>query len=60
MIKFLKKEIEWVDTQLDKCVAQVHEWKRTSQILHSGHRYRRCVYPIRWISELRLLSNKKI
>ena len=35
MIKFLNKEIEWIETQLDKCVAEIAQWKRTSQILLS-------------------------
>ena len=36
MIKFLNKEVEWIDTQLDKCVAEIAQWKRTSQILLSA------------------------
>ena len=36
MIKFLNKEVEWIDTQLDKSVADIAQWKRTSQILLSA------------------------
>ena len=62
MIKFLKKEIEWIDTQLEKCVTQVHEWVRTSQILLSAPGIGTGVaYTLLGeLPELGQLSNKKI
>lgn len=35
MLKFLDKEIEWVNTQLAKEVAQVTEWQKTYELLSS-------------------------
>jgi len=35
MLKFLDKEIQWIDSQLEKCVFEIDQWKRTSQILLS-------------------------
>ena len=34
-LKFLNKEIEWVDVQLEKCVTKITQWQRTSDILLS-------------------------
>ena len=36
MIKFLDKEFQWIDSQLEKCVSNIDQWKRTSQILLSA------------------------
>lgn len=35
MLKFLNKEIAWVESKLDKEVAEVTEWQRTHEILSS-------------------------
>lgn len=35
MLKFLNKEIAWVDGKLDKEVTEVTEWERTREILNS-------------------------
>lgn len=35
MLKFLNKEISWVESKLDKEVADVTEWQRTHEILSS-------------------------
>ena len=34
-LKFLNKEIEWVDSLLEKCVTKISQWQRTSDILLS-------------------------
>jgi len=34
-LKFLNKEIEWIDVQLEKCVTKITQWQRTSDILLS-------------------------
>lgn len=36
MLKFLDKEIQWIDNQLEKCVSQIDQWKRTAKILLSA------------------------
>ena len=62
VIKFPNKEVEWVDTQLDKCVDEIAQWKRTSQILLSapgiGHGVAYTL--LGELPELEQLSNKKI
>lgn len=62
MIKFLNKEVEWIDTQLEKCVAKVDQWKRTSEILLSAPGIGNGVaYSLLGeLPELGKLSNKKI
>lgn len=62
MIKFLNKEVEWIDTQLEKCVAKVDQWKRTSEILLSAPGIGNGVaYTLLGeLPELGQLSNKKI
>lgn len=62
MLKFLNKEIEWIDTQLDKCVAAIDQWKNTAQILLSTPGIGNGVaYSLLGeLPELGQLSNKKI
>ena len=36
MLKFLDKEILWIDGKLDQCVAEIEQWKRTAEILLSA------------------------
>lgn len=62
MIKFLKKEIEWIDAQLEKCVTQVQEWTRTTEILLStpGIGTGVAYTLLGELPELGELSNKKI
>ena len=62
MIKFIEKEVEWVDAQLDKCVAEIEQWKHTTQILLSTPGIGNGVaYTLLGeLPELGQLSNKKI
>lgn len=62
MIKFLDKEVQWIDAQLDKCVAEIEQWKRTAQILLSAPGIGNGVaYTLLGeLPELGQLSNKKI
>jgi len=62
MIKVIDKEVEWIDVQLDKCVAGIVEWKHTAKILLSAPGIGNGVaYTLLGeLPELGQLSNKKI
>ena len=61
-IKFLEKEIAWVDDRLDKHVSEIVEWRRTAEILLSAPGIGTGVaYTILGeLPEIGQLSNKKI
>ena len=61
-LKFLDKEIAWVDTQLEKHVSSISEWKRTAEILFSAPGVGPAVAHtiLGELPEIGQLSNKKI
>ena len=61
-LKFLDKEIAWVDTQLEKHVSSITEWKRTAEILFSAPGVGPAVAHtiLGELPEIGQLSNKKI
>jgi len=61
-LKFLNKEIAWVNAQLEKHVSSIAEWKRTAEILFSAPGIGPAVaYTILGeLPEIGQLSNKKI
>lgn len=62
MIKFLDKEIEWIDRKLNSKVHEILEWKRTAEILLStpGIGTGVAYTLLGELPELGTLSNKKI
>lgn len=62
MIKVLDKEIQWVDSQLDKYISEIDQWKQTSQILLSTPGIGTVVAHtlLGELPELGKLSNRKI